>query len=643
MSAIAGIYRPNGRPVDRANLEQMAETLAHRGPDGAGLWHEGAAGLGHRMLWTTPESIQEKLPLANQAGTLVLTADARIDNRDELIGLLDLANRPHEEITDSELILASYEQWGESCPKRLLGDFAFAIWDGHKQVLFCARDHLGVRPFYYYHSDQLFVFASEIKALLCLPEVPRQLNETRVADYLDVLFEDKAITFYQHIFRLPPGHSMVISCEGARSQPYWSLDPTCELRLRSDDAYAEAFRDIFTEAVRCRLRSAFPIGSMLSGGLDSSSITCVARGLLGRGQNGRLHTFSAIFDEMRQCDERPFIDAVLAQNGLEPHYVHADQISPLADLERVLWHESEPFYAPNLFMHWGLYGAAQAQGVRVLLDGFVGDTTVSHGIAYLTELAYTRRWISLTRELKGLAQRHNSSPWRSLWHYVWHYSLKPLAPESARQAWHTLRGQDNATCNANTIINPEFARRIGWVDRAQALLGDVNRRWQSAREDHYRDLNSGEIPFAIEVANKAAAAFSIEPRYPFLDRRLVEFCLALPPGQKLHDGLTRMVLRRAMTNILPEKVQWREDKGNLAPNFESGLLAFERERLDDIILASPEIIEPFVDRAALREAYGRYAQQGGGDAITVWLAVTLAVWLRYAGMTSQPIEGMEVM
>jgi len=234
--------------------------------------------------------------MMSQAGNLVLTADACIDNRDELIVTivtLGLADRPPAEIADSQLILAAYEKWGEYCPEKLLGDFAFAIWDERKQVLFCARDHFGVKPFCYHQSEQFFVFASEIKALLCLPGVPCQLNEARVADYLEVLFEDKAMTFYQHILRLPPGHSITVGREETRLRSYWSLDPERELRLGSDEEYAEA--------MRCRLRSAFPIGSMLSGGLDSSSITCVARKLLAQNGGRRLHTFSAIFESLTRC------------------------------------------------------------------------------------------------------------------------------------------------------------------------------------------------------------------------------------------------------------------------------------------------------------------------------------------------------
>ena len=167
MSGIIGIHYLDGRPVDRENLTKMVDILAHRGPDGADIWVDGCVGLGHRMLWTTPESLIEKLPLENQRGDLVITADARIDNRDELIAALQINNRPSDKVVDSELILAAYEKWGEDCPEHLLGDFAFAIWDERRELLFCARDHFGVKPFYYYFANNTFAFGSEIKALLC--------------------------------------------------------------------------------------------------------------------------------------------------------------------------------------------------------------------------------------------------------------------------------------------------------------------------------------------------------------------------------------------------------------------------------------------------------------------------------------------
>src|SRR5262245_10430097 len=199
MSAIVGIYFMDGRAADHNTINQMLERVKHRGPDRAGVWCESSVGLGHRMLLTTSESLHEKAPLVSKSGDIALTADARIDNRDELINALGLGQSPSREMSDSELIVAAYERWGERCPERLLGDFAFAIFDKRRRSLFCARDHFGVKPFYYYYSGRAFVFASEIKAIFSLREVPQQVNEPRIADYLVHVLEgfDKSITFYR--------------------------------------------------------------------------------------------------------------------------------------------------------------------------------------------------------------------------------------------------------------------------------------------------------------------------------------------------------------------------------------------------------------------------------------------------------------
>ena len=672
MSGIVGICRLDGQSVNREELGRMVDILAHRGPDGADIWSEGSVGLGHRMLWTTPESLLEKLPWLNQTGELVITADARIDNREELIVALDLTGRPAEKITDSQLILSAYQKWGESCLEHLLGDFAFAIWDGRKQVLFCARDHFGVKPFYYYYkAGQTFIFASEIKALVCLPEVPKRLNEVRIADYLTPMMEDKSITSYQGILRLPPAHAMVVSYDGSiRLQAYWSLDPSRELRLNSDQEYADAFKEVFTEAVRCRLRSAFPLGSHLSGGLDSSSVTCIARQLLLE-SGSRLHTFSNIFDDVPECDERSFIDPILDQGGLIPHYVHPDQIGPLSEWKNFFLREEEPCLSgANAALVWGLNRATQAAGIRIALNGFDGDTTVSHGIGYFAELARLGQWATFSAEAKAVSQHFSTSPSAILSHYgltyleslarqwKWvafakavdgisqhftisrqqlfrRYGLKPLVPQFILRVWRSLRGCNQPLHSVDSLINSSFANRTGINDRIQTLKKPQIPAF-TAREDQWQALTSGMFALVLEQVDLAAAAFSIESRHPFMDKRLIEFCLALPSPQKLHQGWSRMVMRRAMKGVLPEQVQWRGGKTDMTPNFLHGLLKFNRELLDEIVLSNSGSIEAYVDLNVLRMSYNRLVSGGNvqdEDIRIVWTAVALALWLSHTGMT----------
>ena len=651
MSGIAGIYRPGGAPVDRADLQRMVETIAHRGPDGFGAWNAGSVGLGHRMLWTTPESLQEELPLVKESGDLAITADARIDNREDLLAAVGLSGTAGSGIADSAVILAAYERWGQDCTKHLLGDFAFAIWDGRNQSLFCARDHFGVKPFYYYSSGGVFAFASEIKAILSLSDIPNRLDEERIADYLASIVCDNASTFYHEIQRLPPAHSMTVSRQGTQVRAYWSLDPKRELRLSSNEEYAEAFREIFTEAVRCRLRSAFPVGSLLSGGLDSSSVTGVARRLLSQDGGGRLATFSAIFDEVKQCDESRFINAVLAEDGLEPHHIHGDRLDPLGDIDRVLWHQDEPYFAPHLFMRWALNGSANKQCVRVLLDGYDGDTTVSHGLGYMNELAQKGRWVTLARQARGVAKTSHVPAWKVLVHYAVRYKLRSIAARYrylsplSRLLKGLLRrggfGHSSAIGTApwKSALDPDFVQRTGLKERYKAWWQAHPGLAPSEREQHYLSITRGIQPLALEVLDRAAAAFSIEPRFPLWDRRLVEFCLALPPEQKLHDGWSRMVMRRGMSHVLPPEIQWRRDKTDFVPSFTHAFVERDRARLEDVMAHSLHLVENYVDRTALNEIYQRFVSPGPkatpDDGFTVWKVVSLALWLRHIEPTSQ--------
>lgn len=669
MSGIAGIYRFEGRPVDRNHLGRMLESLAHRGAESSKVWSRASLGLGHRAMPTTPESLLERGPLVDATRDLVLTADLRIDNRNELLDLLDLRDGRPQEVTDGQLVLAAYDKWGESCPQNLLGDFAFAIWDGRRQVLFCARDHFGVKPFYYFSSSRAFIFASEIKGLLCLHEVPCSLNELRIGDYLVPTLEDKASTFYQDIFRLPPAHCMTVSDNVVRINSYWSLSPSRELRLGSDREYADAFRELFTNAVQCRLRSAFPVGSTLSGGLDSSSVTCTADKLLAADGSLPLHTFSAIFpglpeEDLSKIDERSHMDAVLAKTNTRPHYVMADQLSPFTDIDRVLQCEDEAFVAPNLYLNWGLYSAAQNQGVRVVLDGFGGDSVVSHGTCYLAELVHRGNWLGFVNEVGALSRQFEVPAAHYLRHYAFphltelarsgkwfrfsrdvnevfsHFRVsrsdlwfgcgfRPLVPEFLRRLRRALRGLRKPGSDTTHTINPNFARRIGLERRITKLEGAKSRFARTAREEHCTELSSGIIPLILEEIDRIAAAFCVEPRYPFLDRRLVEFCLSLPPEQKLHQGWNRIVMRRAMDSILPREIAWRKDKANLSPNFTNGLVNRDRPILEEVILADPSNIEPYVDLSALRKAYDRWlCRRSMVDELVVWRATTLSLWLR---------------
>jgi asparagine synthase (glutamine-hydrolysing) len=415
------------------------------------------------------------------------------------------------------------------------------------------------------------------------------------------------------------------------------------------------------------LRSLYPVGVALSGGLDSSSVASMAQTLVAGTGPPPIHTFSAAFNDVPQCDERPFIHAVIAQGGFEPHDVHLDRLGALTDIDQVLWHQDQPLYIRNVYLWIALYRAAQQQGIRVMLDGEDGDTVVSHGEGYLAELARTAQWAAFAREAKALFhhfQSYGASPTYWLRAYGFPYlhelaragrwitfvkatdeiaryfavprwrlfltqGLRPLAPERVRRAWRTLHGYVRAEGTRHALINPRLARRVDFAERTSAMFAR-HTPVRSLKEEHWLSLTGGITSCTHEEDNKTAAAFAIEPRHPFWDRRVVEFCLALPPEQKLRQGWARWVLRHAMAAILPEVIQWRVGKSNLSPNFTRSLLILERERLEEALVQDPQDLEAYVDMSVMREAYRRR------DANTMWPAVILALWLRRTGLTPAP-------
>ena len=625
MSAITGIFNRTGQPVDCDDLQKMTDILAHRGPDGQGIWRDVGIGLGHRMLWTTPESLQEHLPFVNEAPGLAITADARIDNRDELLPLLGLTNRPAGTISDSEVILAAYGQWGEQCPEHLLGDFAFAVWDSQARKLFCARDHFGVKPFYYHMSETSFAFASEIKALFCLPHIARTPSEVTIAEYLSVTHHTMKSTFFEGIQRLSAAHCMTIDAQSFMDdaknssdtekksdnimvRPYWNLDLARNLQLESNEEYARQFRIIFTEAVRCRMRSAFPVGSMLSGGLDSSAISCVARDLLVQDGLGPLPTFSAIFDAVPETDEREYMESVISQGNITPAYLHADEFSPLVDLEEIQWHQDEVTPINNNYINWCICKMSRDRGIRVLMNGFDGDTTVSHGFGYLRELALQGRWLHLTRNVRPLAAQWGEKWERVLWRW-----FRDHAPRQAAARWPAVRRVQVLWRKLRPaverpapplMVRDDVAARTGLSERMQAAE-DVP---QTERAAHCQALENLISSDTLELLDRTAAANSLEFRYPFCDKRLAEFCLSLPAEQKIARGWTRLIMRRALEGILPDQVCWRKGKATMIPGFNYILRRFAMGRMQEMLAEKFGPLEAYVDFARLRPLYAQYQQ-----------------------------------
>ncbi|MBF4475775.1 lasso peptide isopeptide bond-forming cyclase [Methanobacterium formicicum] len=621
MSGITGIFRRDGRDVDPADIKKMNDKIAHRGSDGSRVWCEGPVAFGHQMLHTTQESLHEILPFEDEESGLVITADARIDNRKDLAPLLGIED--NEYVSDSYFILKSYEKWGEKCPEELLGDFAFAIWDKNKERLFCARDHMGVKPFYYHLTDDFFVFSSEIKALLSMPHVPYELNELKLA-YLIALIPmmEKELTFYKNILRLSNAHYLSITLEKFFIKNYWVLDPNNIIQMDSDEEYAKTFRDIFTEAVKCRLRSSFSVGSMLSGGLDSSSIVCTAQKILENEKRTPLKTFSAIFDGVKESNERYFIEKVLKCSNYDYYYIDADKINPLGEIDSFLYFADEPLIVPNTFLTWNICREANNNGVRVLLDGFEGDATVSHGEGYLAELARTMRWKKLISEL-NVSKNFKLD----LYYLLFSPNSLDILPKYLKKKMLRRRERKGVIGSKSFLMNKDFKE----FENLSNKINEINDNLMSvnnARELHHLYFTSGMLQMELELVDWISVPFSIELRHPFFDKRLIEFCLGIPTEQKFNNGWDRISMRRAMSGILPKEIQWRRDKGILSFNFRRNLIKYEQKRLENEIMKQNNYIDQYMDMKKIQKIFNDYKLGKSTQTTHLWFAIVLSLWLR---------------
>lgn len=617
MSGFVALVNRTQPDIRRNRLEKMNHAICHRGPDGSGTWCDGRVGMGHQQLKATPESRFETQP--RQEGGLALTGDIRIDNRAELLSQLSVPEH-RQKVPDSQILLNAYRKWGTDCVNRIYGAFAAAIWDSDKSRLFIARDRFGVKPLYYHLTSDTFASASEKKALLTLPSVSGAIDETKVGDFLIAMYEDRERTFFESVTRLPPAHAMEIDSESVRQYQYWDLDPTRTVRLSSDAAYEREFRELFEQAVESRLRTNDPIGTSLSGGMDSSAVTVLARDLLS--DEKPLHTFSNVYDEAPSSDEREFIQPVIDREGIKSHYIFPKKARGLLETEEMETYLDQP---PHNTMHFAVRERtrrAAENNVGVVLGGELGDSAIGYGLGVLPELFWTGQWPRLYSELRSMAEIVDVPITRLFELHV----LTTFVPEWFGRWRQKLHREYDPLADENPTLDPQFVERIGLQDRYNANRLRGSSVTPRARRLQRRSLLTGRNATNFEVLDLVHAAAGIEPRYPFTDARLVEFSLAIPPTQKISDGWTRSIMRRSLEDLLPEEVQWRPWKTSVSEAFWNSLSA-ENDRVAQLY-ERPGQLADYIDPETLEVAHSDFKQEPASqDARALWRALSLSEWL----------------
>jgi asparagine synthase (glutamine-hydrolysing) len=593
MCGITGFWGP----PDAGVLAAMTEVICHRGPDDRGDYETDVASLGFRRL-AIIDLVGGHQPMVTEDGLVHLVYNGEVYNYRELRGELEAAGQVFTTVSDSEVVLRAYVAWGPAAFARFNGMWALAILDRREEPrLVLSRDHFGIKPLYVAEAGGRLLFASEIKSLLHAPDVAAATapDEQWVHDYLVAGVHDhRPETAFRGVRNLPPATYAIVSAAGIEETRYWTP------RVSSDGSADPAeFRRLFELAVERRLVADVPVGTCLSGGLDSSSIVSVMSRLLAEhvpdatSMGERLKVFSAVFDG-DPIDEREYIDVVLDASGAEPHWIRPTSQQFVDELDRLVWHQEEPIVSTGPYAQWCVMREARGE-VTVLLDGQGGDELlagyVPYQVVYLRQLWRERRWRTLTKE-----------------------------------AWA-----------ARDVVGPLVRRRL--ADRRRRLeLGKVLRpafrkksppspRSDDLKERLLQDLTTFSLPSLLRYEDRNSMAHALESRVPFLDQELVDYVLALPADAIIRGGWSRAILRDGLTGVLPEKVRLRRWKvGFTTP--ETRWLRARRAVLQSLFRSPAFCARPYWDGLAVAEAFDAACRGEVEWSQFFWRAVNVELWLR---------------
>ncbi|WP_243372118.1 asparagine synthase (glutamine-hydrolyzing) [Microvirga solisilvae] len=623
---MCGIFASAGYTPDRARIA----IVAHRGPDGEG-WETrssptGPVALGHRRLAIIDTSEAGLQPFSDRSGRFLLTYNGEIYNyrelREELIALGDTFHTH----TDTEVLLAAWQRWGESALHRFVGMFAFVIWDEREKKLFAVRDRFGIKPLYWVEGQGGVAFASEIKQLLDLPGGERRMNLPRVHDFLvGGMSNHTAETMYAGIRQLRGGEWAMVDAQnsgGVRvTVRRWHDIGRPSIPSMSSKQAAETFRDLMEQSIRLHLRADVPVGACLSGGLDSSAIVGLMARILPEEHQG-LHTVSACFTD-KSVDERPYMEAVVRATDATPHYVFPKPEDVIDHAGLITWHQDEPFASTSIIAQWCVFSEAQRAGIKVMLDGQGSDEILAgYNFCYPYHLAHLVRQMRLGAFISTLNARRREQG-RAFASQLAQVAFA-LAPRTLSDAMFKVHSERLKHGWLDTGVLNAIGRQPSPLRTAAESLGLPSPTDVASLCDVM--TYGSNLPMLLQWEDRNSMAHSIEARVPFLDHRLVEFALGLEAEHKLAGAETKKVLRQALSDVLPQEVRDRRDKLGFATPESNWLKGPLRLLIEDGVTKTLETCPDLLNGAGVRRMLDEFLK--GRDALgsTLWRVVNLGIW-----------------
>lgn len=589
---------------DRSLIEKMNGCLEHRGPDDQSTYLDDNVSLGHRRLAIIDLSPAGKQPMANEDGTIWIVFNGEIYNFGEI--RKDLEERGHRfsSRTDTEVIVHSYEEWGQDCIEKFNGMWAFAIYDKNKDLLFLSRDRFGVKPLYYCKGKRGLIFSSEIKGIL-EHDVERYPDDGIVFEYLAFgLVNHRRETFFKNIYSLMPGENLIYDIPRgcAETVKWYDLNSRVEdMPEASEEELAEKVRNLFEDCIRHRLISDVPVGSCLSGGIDSSSIVCCMKNLV---KGNIIKTFSLVFPGLN-IDESTYINEVIKNTGVESYRTSPTIVDLMEDLEDLVWTQEEPFGTLSIYGQYKVMQIARSRGMKVLLDGQGGDEIFAGYSIYTNNYLFECLKSGRLREfLKSVKPDFPSFVLASLMVKV--KPLRSLLDKAERNRYKFLESFYKGD------TSDHLQRKVFGLNNA--LRGDINIYM---------------IPHLLRYEDKNSMRWSIESRVPFMDYRLVELAASLGSRYKVRDGITKYIFRRAMDGIVPQKILERSDKVGFATPDKIWFVSTEfMEMVKGILMSSKFKSRGYWRCSEVENLLKEHLEGKKDNSGPIWRIINMEIWLR---------------
>ena len=621
MCGITGIFYPRSSDtVEVDQLHRMMSVLVHRGPDDGDVYSEGPIGLGHRRL-SIIDVAGGKQPIFNEDRTMAIVFNGELYNFQPLRETLLKREHQFRTNSDTEVILHAYEEYGPQCVRRLRGMFAFAVWDAPKKRLFLARDRIGIKPLYYYWNGQKFLFASEIKAILQDPTVRRDLNPQALDEYLTYLYIPAPRTIFQQIYKLRPGHTLIVSEEGVKEEEYWDITFQPE-RGRAEREVAEGVLEKLRESVSVHLMSEVPLGAFLSGGIDSSAVVAIMSGLLDQPVN----TASIGFREAG-FDESPYARAV-ARRFKANAYEKTVEADAARILETLTWHFDEPFADSSMVPTYYVSQVARER-VTVCLSGDGGDENFAGYRRYRFDMFENAVRRVLPPSVRGpvfgmLGRLYPKADWlprifrgKTL---LTNLSLSPERAYFQTVSWFT-------PAMKHLLYRDSLRASLGEYDAFAVMQQyfDRTRGWDSLSRIQYVDIKTYLVDDILTKVDRASMAHSLEVRVPLLDHEFMEYVARIPAGYKLRAGEGKYIFKKALAELLPSGIMTRPKMGfsiPLADWFRTDLKTVFEER----VLAERSFLANLFDLDPIQRWWEQH-QRGTRDyAPQLWALLVLESW-----------------